>query len=301
MPSLKAIKRRIASVSNTQQIMKAMNMVSASKVHKNKLKMEAIKPLFDDTKDFFDQGIAFENQEDNIYFASRSRRSTAYIVISGERGLCGSYNSNVLKAALSHMENENIETKEKIITIGAKGKDFFVRRNKNVVDDHPGVLENISYSVAEDIAVSLTKMFVEDDENLGNYDNHENQGNLIDEIYIVYTQFETLLSHIPTVVKLLPFEPSVPENVIESDDTVIYEPDVYTYLKKAVPIYLAMYIYGAMVEASVCEQASRMISMDAAARNAEEIVDDLTLLYNRQRQSVITQEISEIVGGANAI
>ena len=301
MPSLKAIKRRIASVSNTQQIMKAMNMVSASKVHKHKMKMEAIKPLFNDSKEFFNQGIFFENQEENLYFSSRSRGCTAYVVISGERGLCGSYNSNVLKAALSHMENENIGTREQIITIGAKGKDFFVRRNKNVVEDHPGVLENVSYSVAEDIAASLTKMFVEDDENLGSYDNHNDGEILADEIYVVYTQFETLLSHTPKVIKLLPFEPSLTEGVIESDDTVIYEPDVYTYLKKAVPIYLAMYIYGAMVESSVCEQAARMISMDAAARNAEEIVDDLTLLYNRQRQSVITQEISEIVGGANAI
>ena len=291
MTSLKALKRRIASVSNTQQIMKAMNMVSASKVHKNKLKMEAIKPLFNASKEFFEQGIYFENQEENIYFASRSSSNIAYVVISGERGLCGSYNSNILKTALAHMEVENIGTKEHIIIIGAKGKEFFLRRNKHVIDNYAGVLESVSYSVAENIADSLTKMFAGDDEHP---ENHENQ---IDEIYVVYTQFETLLSHIPKVVKLLPFAP----NEIDSDENIIYEPDICTYLKKAVPIHLAMYIYGTMVESSVCEQASRMVSMDAAARNAEEIVDDLTLLYNRQRQSVITQEISEIIGGANAI
>jgi len=291
MPSLKAIKRRIASVSNTQQIMKAMNMVSASKVHKNKMKLEAIEPMFNSAKAFFDQGISFDNQEDNIYFAPRSVKNTAYIVISGERGLCGSYNSNVLKAALSHMEIENAGTNEQIITIGAKGKEFFTRRNKFIVNDYAGVLENVPYSVAEDIAVYLADRFVEDE-----YSQEDPEG-LIDEIYIVYTQFETLLSHSVHVKKLLPFKPGI----ADFDDTMIYEPDVHTYLKKAVPIYLAMVIYGAMVESSVCEQASRMISMDAAARNAEEIVDDLTLLYNRQRQSVITQEISEIVGGANAI
>jgi len=291
MPSLKAIKRRIASVNNTQQIMKAMNMVSASKVHKNRSKMEAIKPLFDGAKEFFNQGIFFEHREDSIYFAPRPTKSAAYIVISGERGLCGSYNSNILKAALSHMEIENIGTKEQIITIGAKGKEFYTRRNKMVVNDYPGVLENPPYGIAEDIAMYLTDRFIEDG------DSQESLENRLDAIYLVYTQFETLLSHSVKVINLLPFA----SDIVATDDMTIYEPNVHTYLKKAVPIYLAMAIYGAMIESSVCEQASRMVSMDSAARNAEEIVDKLTLQYNRQRQSVITQEISEIVSGANAI
>jgi len=286
MPSLKAIKRRIASVSNTQQIMKAMNMVAASKVQKNKTKMEAIQPLLNESMEFLDKGVCVEEPLDSIYYTSRNVRNTGYIVISGERGLCGSYNANILKTALAHMENNQTEKNDLVIPVGAKSKEFFTRQKKHIFKDYVGVLESAPYSTAEDIANHLVAMFTEEDEN-----------NRIDEVYIAYTHFETLLSHTPTVTKLLPLKP-ITNN---SYSTVIYEPDVHTYLKKAVPIYLTMFIYGAMVESSVCEQAARMVSMDAAARNAGEIVDDLTLQFNRQRQSVITQEISEIVGGANVI
>jgi len=293
MPSLKAIKRRIASVSNTQQIMKAMNMVAASKVQKNKSKMEAIKPLLNEARKFIDKGVSVEGLAEgafeSIYYTSRPVKNVGYVVISGERGLCGSYNANILKTALSHMENnENAKKNDLVITVGAKSKEFFVRNKKHIIEDYAGVLESEPYKTAEKIANRLVDMFIADK-------------NQIDEVYIAYTQFDTLLSHTPAVVKILPFNPTPPDTNVTDWREVIYEPDVHTYLKKAVPIYLTMFIYGAMVESSVCEQASRMISMDAAARNAGEIVDDLTLQYNRQRQGVITQEISEIVGGANVI
>jgi len=284
MPSLKAIKRRIASVSNTQQIMKAMNMVAASKVQKNKSRMDGIKPLLDEAREFLDKGVSVEGAFESIYYTSRPAKNVGYVVISGERGLCGSYNANILKAALAHMDDTGKNTQ--LITIGTKSKEFFTRQKKHIAKEYSGMLDNVSYSAAEEIVSQLAEMFTA-----------EAEEERLDEIYIAYTQFETLLSHTPTITKLLPFKP------VNSDshNTVIYEPDIHTYLKRAVPIYLTMFIYGAMVESAVCEQTSRMISMDAAARNAGEIVDDLTLQYNRQRQSVITQEISEIVGGSNVI
>lgn len=285
MPSMKALKRRITSVRNTQQIMKAMNMVAASKVQRYKTRMESIRPMFNEAGDFLSKGVYTEEAALSVFFNPRPINKTAYIVMSGERGLCGSYNANVLKEALAHINN-NTEKAEQIVAIGAKCKEYFVRRGKNVIADYTGVLEHISYPVAADVAWSLYNMYTSEDPELR-----------VDEIYVIYTQFETLLSQTPRAVKLLPFSTDISELPKET----IYEPDPDTYLKKALPVYLAMFIYGAMAEASVCEQASRMTSMDAAARNAGEIVDDLTLQFNRQRQSAITQEISEIVGGANAI
>ena len=278
MPSMKAIKRRIASVRNTQQIMKAMNLVAASKVQKNKAKLEAVTPLVDSAKDFIANGVQHPDILENDYYEVRPVNNTAYVVISGERGLCGSFNTNVLKLALSHMEGKS----EQVIAVGAKSKEFLTRRGKNITSEYVGVLENVPYGVAAEIAEQLVDMYAE---------------GKIDEVYIVYTNFVNLLSQNPSVAKLLPLEST--DSAIEADK--IYEPDIHTYLKKAIPIHLASFIYGAMVESTVCEQASRMTSMDAATRNAGEIVDKLTLQFNRQRQSAITQEISEIVGGANAI
>lgn len=278
MPSMKAIKRRIASVRNTQQIMKAMNLVAASKVQKNKTKLEAVTPMVDSAKDFISNGVQHSDVAENDYYQVRLVKNTAYVVISGERGLCGSFNANVLKMALGHMEDKN----EHIIAVGAKSKEFLNRRKKNIVADYAGVLESAPYGVAAEIADHLANMYLE---------------KKVDEVYIVHTEFVNLLSQNPLVTKLLPLEKA--SSVTESER--IYEPDINTYLTKAIPIHLATFIYGTMVESSVCEQASRMTSMDAATRNAGELVDKLTLQYNRQRQSAITQEISEIVGGANVI
>jgi F-type H+-transporting ATPase subunit gamma len=281
---MKAIKRRITSVKNTQQIMKAMNLVAASKVQKYKNKLEVIRPMFAESQGFMSSGISAPEALESDFFKTRDVKKTAYVVLSGERGLCGSYNANVLKMALSHME-DNLKN-EHIIAVGATCKDYFVRRRKNIVASHAGVLENVTYDAAEAITWQLVELY-----------NSEDVKERVDEVYLVYTNFETILAQTPQVVKLLPFDPPSSSNARET----IYEPDIETYLRKAVPVYLTMFVYGAMVEASVCEQASRMTSMDAAARNAGEIVDDLTLQFNRQRQSAITQEISEIVGGANAI
>ena len=284
MPSMKALKRRITSVNNTQQIMKAMNLVAASKVQRNRTKFESVRSMFEQSKDFITNGVVHQDALESPYYEKREVKRTAYIVITGERGLCGSYNANISKIVIAHM-NDGAKS-EKVVAVGAKCKEYFVRRAKKVVEDHKGVLEHVQFYDASVIAQQAVDMY-----------NSNDPEERVDEVFIAYTQFETLLSHHPTIVKLLPFEPSSEDTRLEE----IYEPDVVTYLTKAVPIYLTMFVYGAMIESAVCEQASRMTSMDSAARNAGEIAEDLTLQYNRQRQGAITQEISEIVGGANAI
>jgi len=284
MPSIKHIKRRITSIKSTKQIMKAMNMVAASKLQKAKQRMDAVRPMFGDIQKVMDSVKAHEGAEDSMYFQERSVKGVAYIVITSDRGLCGGYNVNLCKAALEAMKN-NAGKKEVIITVGNKGLEYLRRRGKDVLYKFEGPTENTTYEDAELYGGMLYSMFM-----LGN----------IDEAYVVYTGFKTVLSHEPKAVRIIP---------IGSDDRdsggskrlMIYDPDIKGFLDYAVPLYLNTFVYGAMVESSVCENAARMTSMDSAANNAAEIVEDLTLVYNRTRQSIITQEITEIVSGANAI
>jgi F-type H+-transporting ATPase subunit gamma len=280
---MKAIKRRIVSVRNTQQIMKAMNLVAASKLQKSKTRLEGVRPLFTQAGDFLTQGIA--DPPDHPYFsAPKGSIRTAYVVVAGTRGLCGSYNANVLKEAFAHMETRE----ERIIVLGPKAKDYFVRRGKQLIGSHPGP-ENMTYRDVGAIASQLNELFLSADE-----------ASRVDEIYVVYTQFESILSHMPRVQRILPIS-ATKGSTAGSRPEIVYEPDIRTFLKNAVPLYMAQFLYGAMMESAVCEQAARMTSMDSASRNAGEIIDDLTLEFNRKRQGAITQEISEIVGGANAL
>jgi F-type H+-transporting ATPase subunit gamma len=281
MPSMKAIKRRITSVNSTQQIMKAMNLVAASKLQKAKAQLSIIRPLFDDIRRVMDDVRSCSDAAESVYFRQRDVKTAAYLIITGDRGLCGGYNMNIGKAAASLLDS-HAEAEEKIIIVGSKGNDYFRRRGKNIIKRYTSISESVSFLDADGIGKVLIDMY---------------KSGEADEVYIAYTHFESILSHQPRCEKILPLGGEIGSG----GDEMIYDPDVHSFLDDAVPLYINTVIYGAMVESNVCEQASRMTSMDAAARNAEEIIDDLTLVYNRKRQGAITQEITEIVSGANAI
>ena len=286
MATMKAIKKRISSVNNTKKIMKAMDLVAASKLQKAKSRLDDVRPLCDNIKLVMNGIKAGLSRGEEIAFGEeREVKNIVYIVLTSDRGLCGGYNANVSKEALACM-NSNEGTQEKIITVGSKGWEFFRRRNKNVISKSLGASETTTFEDAEVIGTQIATMYTSGE---------------IDEAYLVYTHFETVLSHVPRVEKILPVRA---QDNDESANVVVemsYDPDVSTFISYAVPMYLNVTIYGAMMEAAVCEYASRMTSMDAATRNAAEIIDDLTLDYNRKRQSMITQEITEIVSGANAL
>jgi len=290
MASIKNIKRRIASVSNTQKIMKAMDLVAASKLQKAKSRLNDIRPLFDNLRQMMD-GIKTSiatielgfDEEAPPFTDEREVKNIAYIVLTSDRGLCGGFNVNVSKEALSLIESY-VGKDEKIIAVGSKGSEYFRRRQKNVVKKYPSASETTVFDDAEAIGNLVSDMYITGE---------------VDEVYMVYTHFETVMSHTPCVEKLLPIRADADTD--SAADTMMYEPDVRTFISLAVPMYLNSSIYAAMVESTVCENASRMTSMDAAARNATEIIDDLTLEFNRKRQGIITQEITEIVSGANAL
>ena len=282
MPSMKAIKRRIVSVNSTQQIMKAMNLVAASKLQRCKTQLGLVRPLYSNIKQVMDGVKSGADLTGNVFFEKREVKNIAYLVISGDRGLCGGYNLNLCKEASALVERGTAP--EKIVAVGSKGYDYFRKRGKNVLKRFTGITETTAFERASEIGSYLLEMY---------------KSGEADEIYIVYTHFETILSQEPKSVRILPLGGA--EESTGAPGFMTYDPDVHTFLDYAVPMYLNTLVYGAIAESNVCEQASRMTSMDAAARNAEEIIDDLTLAYNRKRQGAITQEITEIVSGANAI
>ena len=283
MPSLKAIRRRLSSVTSTRKIMRAMNMVAASKLQRNKTQLQKARPFFENINNMAAGFKNSENLQNNIFQTENPAQNALYIVITGDRGLCGGFNSNVTAKALEHMTGSGIED-IKIVAIGQIGHDFFARRGKSIVHKYEGVQESAFYEDAGKISRHLIEAYA---------------AGKIDRVYVVYTKFESALSHVPKVEKLLPFAPGLEGT--ETPCAMGYDPDPATFFENLVPVYLTAFIYIALLESASCEQAARMMSMDTAEKNASEIIDKLTRVYNRRRQAIITQEISEVVSGTNVM
>ena len=286
MATMKAIKKRISSVNNTKKIMKAMDLVAASKLQKARTRLDDVRPLYDNIRLVMDEIRAGLGADEDVPFAQeREVKNVAYVILTSDRGLCGGYNTNVAKEALTLM-NDNADVQCKVMTVGFKGYEYFRRRGKDIIQRYAGANETTTFDDAELIGTQLASMYTSGE---------------IDEAWLVYTHFETVLSHVPASMKLLPISAGPSGSGDSKPAEMSYDPDIITFITSAVPMYLNVTIYGAMMESAVCEYASRMTSMSAATRNAGEIIDHLTLDYNRKRQGMITQEITEIVSGANAL
>ncbi len=285
MASMRDIKRRIKSVSSTQQITKAMNLVASSKLTRAKNRFKDTQPFFNCTRRAIANIVKGSSGAVHPYLQEREVRNTAVIVITGDRGLCGGYNSNVCKTALG-VTDEKPDTV--FITIGSKGKDYLKHRHQKIVAEYRGISEKPKYDDAKIIGERVLEL----------YDKGE-----IDEVYLAYTEFISTISNEPKLIKLLPMSASDfdDETGGGSSTLTIYEPSEEEVLDYIVPKYVNTVLYGAMVESAACELSSRMTAMDSATENASEMIDDLNLLYNRVRQGAITQEITEIVGGSNAL
>ena len=286
MATMKAIKKRITSVNSTKKIMKAMNLVATSNLQKAKSRLEYIRPLSNDLQNVMDSVKASLDSGDEILFCkAREVKNIAYIVLTGDRGLCGSFNANVSKEAFTFIESKS-DKHEKIFAVGRKGTDFFRRRGKNIEQRYPAASVTTAYSEAEQLGSQVIGLFLSGE---------------VDEVHIVFTRFVNTLTHIPKIVKLLPFSAESSAEAKNATAIMSFDPDPATFTEYAIPMYVNLTIYSAMLESAVCEYASRMTSMDSATRNATEIIENLTLEYNRERQGKITQELIEIVTGANAV
>ena len=308
MPSMKAIKRRRLTVKNISQITKAMNLVATSKLQRARNALAAVGDPVRATFDIVYNTVKDENALEQPFVQPREVKNTAYVLITSNRGLCGGYNSNVCKALVAHAKQNG--TNAVIVPVGTKGRDYFKRRGGNLIDTPPPS-ETPKFAEAKEVADRLVNMY---------------EAGEIDEVYLVYTQFFTVLSLEPIIRKVLPLDPEYLRRVVGADlkegekwedlgffkkpeakpesaltQEVEFDSGIENVLRSVIPWYLSMFLYAAMASSALCEQAARMTSMDSATKNAGEIIEKLTLMFNRQRQSIITQEITEIVSGANAL
>lgn len=285
MASMRDIKRRIKSVNSTQQITKAMNLVASSKLSKAKGRFLDTQPFFKQTQKVIGNLVSNGNPT-HPYFNVREEKNVVIIVITGDRGLCGGYNANVCKQALRLAEEKGIENVS-VVTVGSKAKEFFQHKGINIMASYKDLSEKPDYEAAAKIGKILLKAY--------------DQGK-IDSIYLAYTIFISTIANEPKCIPLLP----VSKEDFKAEESsglnsTIYEPSEEEVLGYLIPKYIISVLYGAMVESAVAELSSRMTAMDSATENASEIIDDLNLIYNRVRQGAITQEITEIVSGSNAL
>lgn len=284
MASMRDIKRRKSSISSTQQITKAMKLVSTVKLQKAKTHAEQANPYFNYMYKTVSSMLARSGSMNHPYLQGSDSDKKAVILITSNRGLAGGYNSNVVKLITeSDFSKEELD----VYAIGNKGKELLTHKGYHVVKEDPELIESPSY---EDAAI-LSREILEA------YSNGE-----IGEIYLAYTHFKNTVVHEPKLIKLLPIDVSdVSLDEEESNILMNYEPTEEEALDMIIPKYVTSLFYGALVEAVASENGARMQAMDSATSNAEEMISDLSLKYNRARQGSITQELTEIIAGAAAI
>lgn len=284
MASMRDIKRRRSSIQSTEQITKAMKLVSTVKLQKSKAKAESTKPYFDIMYDTVTTMLARSGNTKHPYLQKGTSPKKAIVVITSNRGLAGGYNNNLIKKVLTC----GFDPKDVwVYAVGRKGRDALARKGYEIRQDYSDVINEPLYKDASDIGIELLDAF---------------KNNQVGEIYLAYTSFKNTITHIPKLVKLLPVEFEAEE--LDSVDKITpmnYEPEEEEALNSVIPKYMCSLIYGGLLEAVASENGARMTAMDSATNNAEEMIGKLSLQYNRARQGAITQELTEIIAGANAI
>ena len=284
MASMREIKRRKASIASTQQITKAMKLVSTVKLQRAKGKAEATKPYFDCMYDTVATMLSKSGNVDHPYLKSGASFKKAVITITSNRGLAGGYNNNIVKLITGDetFDTENTE----IYALGKKGRDSLALKGYMIASDMSEVMNGPIYADAKELSEALLERFEKGE---------------IGEIYLAYTVFKNTVTHVPTMLKLLPVEIEAKDATETDNIPMNYEPDEEEALGMIIPKYITSLIYGAMMEAVASENGARMQAMDSATSNAEEMIQKLELDYNRARQGSITQELTEIIAGAQAI
>ncbi|MEW5693079.1 MAG: ATP synthase F1 subunit gamma [Candidatus Hydrogenedentota bacterium] len=287
MPSVRDIKRRIRSVKNIQQITKAMKIVAATKLRKAQEAILRARPY----------AIALENliarlakrvdhSKHPLLHIPEKRGQIGIMVITGDRGLCGSFNANIIRKTLYFLENETKDKEVELLLIGRKGYDYFKRRKYKIRDYYANFFEELSYANAIAITDKLCDFFLQ----------HH-----FDEVYLIYNWFKSVLTQQVLVQKILPIEPVKIEETELMNIDYLYEPSIDKVLEKLIPRYLVVEVWRCLLESVSAEHAARMTAMENATKNACEMIDKLTLTFNRARQASITKEMCEIVAGVEAL
>lgn len=275
--STKDIKNRIRSMESTKQITKAMEMVATSKLRHAQAQALNARPYFELLYSTVSELLCSDSSCSSPYLSQKGDSKTLYIVIAGDRGLAGGYNSNILKLVMAQLEGKDAT----VLPIGRKALDFFRSRSIPMLTDSHAVASEVSIGDCFSVAKLLCKAYLD-----GQFD----------RIYVAYTRFVSVLSQTPTTLQLLPLTQD-PDAKAASRE-IIYEPGQEEVLNAIIPEYLGGLLYGALCESRASEQAARRTAMDSATQNAEDMIADLSLKYNQARQAAITQEITEIVAGS---
>ncbi|WP_273130227.1 F0F1 ATP synthase subunit gamma [Metabacillus sp. HB246100] len=284
MASLRDIKSRITSTKKTSQITKAMEMVSAAKLNRAENNAKAFGPYMNKIQEVVASIANGSSDVSHPMLESRPVKRTGYLVITSDRGLAGAFNSSVLRAVYQAVQKRHKSNDEfVIIAIGKIGRDFFKKRGMNVISEITGLGDETNFSSIKDIASNAVNMFADE---------------TFDELYMYYNHFVSAIQQDVTEKKLLPLSDISSDSRLTSYE---FEPNQEEILEVLLPQYAESLIYGALLDSKASEHAARMTAMKNATDNAKELINGLTLQYNRARQAAITQEITEIVGGAAAL
>lgn len=280
---MKDIKRRIRSVGSTKQITKAMELVSSSKLRRAKQRAEAARPYFEAQYTLLSEIASVKKDFTTVYTEDRPVKRRLFIVIAGDRGLAGGYNSNILKAAVAAHSGD--EKNPKIIAIGRKAVEYFEKRDYELVGSYPYLADHVKTAHCADIANIATEMFSSGE---------------VDEVRLFYTAFVSPLVQNPEQMKLLPIC-GMETGEGEDMGLITYDPSPEAVFNRIVPKFIMSLLNCGIVESYASEQGARRTAMENATDNADQMIENLSLIYNRARQEKITNEINEIVSGANAL
>jgi len=283
MPSLLDIRRRIRSVKNTQQLTKAMKTVSAAKLRRAQERVLSARPYANQLKHVLSNLAGRIENIAHPLLEVRPEKRILLLVVTADRGLCGGFNTNLLKAA-SNFLRQHRDKEVQLYTAGKKGRDFFRRRNLNLVGEYTNFFSKLNVAHAKDIAQQLTER----------YTNAE-----IDAVYLAYNEFKSVIQQRIVVEKLLPLG-SDDVQATEAGLDYIFEQPPQEIFNRLLPRYVEIEVYRALLESAASEHGARMAAMDTASRNAGDMIESLTLNMNRVRQAAITREIIEVVSGAGA-
>jgi len=288
MPSLKDIKKRIGSVKNTQQITKAMKMVSAAKLRRAQDAVTAARPYADKMVEVLCSLALREDADSHPLLAERGKKKALVVLITGDRGLCGGFNTNISKAAERTIrENSHGYDEYELLIVGRKGNDYLKRRGVKILKVHEHLVGSgqVTYPTGALLGQEVIDLYLK-----GEYD----------AAFLVYNAFQSAMTQVQTVTQLLPI---VPKQVEEGSHVAeyLYEPNAAQVLEQLLPKHIEVQMFRAMLESAASEHGARMTAMDSASKNASEMIGKLTLQYNRARQAAITKELMEIISGAESI
>lgn len=284
MASTREIKRRIKGINSILQITKAMELVSTAKLRRARIRLAKTKPYFQTVVDDIREILTIV--DDNHPLLSRDKRDAVlYIVLTSDKGLAGGYNANVLRLTEKAIKEDGLPSK--LMVVGTKAKDYFERRNYDIVESYTGLSEDPEYSDARDLAAAAMDLY---------------ESGEVDAIRIIYTRFISTISYDAQVVSILPSdELKAHEDRTSVHSQIEFEPSPMAVLDDLIPMYVATSLFGALIEAAASEQGSRRVAMENASDNAHDMIDELQTNYNRARQAAITNEITEIVSAADAV